>query len=184
MHCSYTLQQHTCSGTIRAISPSVIHDGVFFCNAPEWCLSLGVHLILAPLIMKMLRVYRIFTYFGKLGKQWSDGVLFAGVLAIVGANITFLTLWIMFGGHNGINRKRLLTPEDSFHYYEIIQDCTIPSIIASALYDGELLLLSTSCYSDKKYPMTILQRHKESQYIHLLGYSYLLHFTPTCTGHC
>ena len=131
------------SAIIRALSQSVIHDGVFFCNAPEWCLSLGVHLIVAPLIMRMLRVYRIFTYFGKLGKKWSDGVLFAGVLAIVGANITFLTLWIVFGGSNGINLKRLLTPEDSFPYYEIIQDCTPPSVIASTLYDCELLLLNS-----------------------------------------
>ena len=147
------------SGMIGAISPSVIHDGVFFCNAPEWCLSLGVHLIVASLIMKMLRVYRIFTYFGKLGKRWSDGVLFAGVLAIVGVNITFLTLWIEFGGSNGINHKRLLTPEDSFHYYEIIQDCTPPSIIASALYDGELLLLNSVVVL-----LAILTRNIQRQY--------------------
>ena len=38
---------------VTALSQSVIHDGVFFCNAPEWCLNLGVHLIVAPLIMKM-----------------------------------------------------------------------------------------------------------------------------------
>ena len=30
---------------VTTLSRSVIHDGVFFCNAPEWCLSLGVHLI-------------------------------------------------------------------------------------------------------------------------------------------
>ena len=163
------------SGTIGAISPSVLHDWVFFCNAPEWCLSLGLHLIVSPLIMKMLRVYHIFSYFGKLGKRWSDVVLFAGVLALFGANITVLTLRIVFGGRNGINRKRLLMPEDSFHYYKIIRDCTPPSIIASTLYDGELLLLDSAvillAILNKKYPMTILQRHKESQYIHLLGYS-------------
>ena len=109
--------------------------------------------------MKMLRVYRIFTYFGKLGKRWSEGVLFAGVLAIVGVNITFLTLWIEFGGSNGINHKRLLTPEDSFHYYEIIQDCTPPSIIASALYDGELLLLNSVVVL-----LAILTRNIQRQY--------------------
>ena len=56
------------SSMVTALSQSVIHDGVFFCNAPEWCFSLGVHLIVAPLIMKMLRVYCIFNHFGKLGK--------------------------------------------------------------------------------------------------------------------
>ena len=117
---------------IRALSQSVIHDvhnGRFFCNAPEWCLSLGVHLIFSPLIMRMLRVYRIFTYFGKLGKRWSDGVLFAGVVVIVGTNIIFLTVWRVFGGVKRMNIEMLVTPEDSFPYYEVIQTCTLPNII-------------------------------------------------------
>ena len=40
--------------TIETISPYVIHDGVFFCNLPRWTLSLGAHLVFAPLIMRML----------------------------------------------------------------------------------------------------------------------------------
>ena len=103
---------------IRTLSPSVMHNGRFFCNAPEWCLSLGLYLILAPLIMKMLS---IFTYFGKLGMRWSDGVLFAGSMVIVGANIIFLTVWIVFGGVTRINNVMLVTPEGSFLYYEVTQ---------------------------------------------------------------
>ena len=120
------------SAMVTALSPSVIHDvhnGRFFCNAPEWCLSLGVHLIFSPLIMRMLRVYRIFTYFGKLGKRWSDGVLFAGVVVILGTNIIFLTLWTVFGGNKVVNIEMLVTPEDSFPYYEVIQTCILQNII-------------------------------------------------------
>ena len=117
------------SGTIRVISPAVIHDGVFFCTAPKWCLSLGLYLIFAPLIMKMLRVYRIFTYFGKMGKLWSDIVLFAGTMVIVGANIIFVTVWIVFGGNKVISTEMLVTPEDSFPYYEVSQTCILPNII-------------------------------------------------------
>ena len=111
---------------VTALSQSVIHDGVFFCNAPEWCLNLGVHLIVAPLIMKMLS---IFNYFGKLGKRWSDGVLLCGILVIVAANIIFLTVWMAFGGITGINIMMLVTPEDSFPYYEFIQACNTQSMI-------------------------------------------------------
>ena len=76
----------------------------------------------------MLRVYRIFTYFGKLGKRWSDGVLFAGVLAIVGAYIIFLTvLQVVSGGRNGASIETLVTPEGSFPYYEVVQACTPPN---------------------------------------------------------
>ena len=57
------------SVTITVLSSSVIHDGVFFCTVPRWRSSLGLHLIFAPLIVRMLRVYHVFTYFGKLGKR-------------------------------------------------------------------------------------------------------------------
>ena len=127
---------------IEATSPYVIHDGVFFCNAPPWCSSLGLHLILAPLFMKMLRVYRIFTYFGKLGKRWSDGVLFAGVLAIVGANIIFLTVLQVVGGSNGVNNEMLVIPEGSFPYYEVVQACRPTNIITIALFQCEALFFS------------------------------------------
>ena len=55
--------------TIETISPYVIHDGVFFSNLPRWTLSLGAHVVFTPLIMRILQVLRIFTYFGKLGKR-------------------------------------------------------------------------------------------------------------------
>ena len=128
---------------IRALSPSVIHNGHFFCNAPEWCLSLGLHLILAPLIMKMLRVYRIFTYFGKLGMRWSDGVLLAGLLVIVGSNIIFLTVWMVFGGVTGINNMMLVTPEDSFPYYEVTQGCNTQSMILLIISETDIMFLIT-----------------------------------------
>ena len=115
--------------TIKVLSTSVIRNGYFFCIAPEWCLSLGIYLIFAPLIMRMLRVYRIFTFFGKLGKRWSDGVLFAGILVIMGTNIIFLTLWIVLEGIKVINIEMLVTPEDSFPYYEVSQTCILPNII-------------------------------------------------------
>ena len=127
---------------VTALSKSVIHDGVFFCNAPEWCLNLGVHLILAPLIMKMLRVYRIFNYFGKLGKRWSDGVLFCGILVIVGANIIFLTVWMVFGGVTGINNMMLVTPEDSFPYYEVTQGCNTQSTILLIISETDITVVS------------------------------------------
>ena len=116
------------SGVIEATFPSVIHDGVFFCNVVQWSLGIGVHLILAPLFMRMLRVHRIFTYFGKLGKQWSDGVLFAGILALVGTTIIFLTVLQVVGTRNGVNFEMLVIPEGSFPYYEVVQASRSASI--------------------------------------------------------
>ena len=128
---------------IEATSLYVIHDGVFFCNAGIWISGIGLHLIFGSLILKMLRVYRIFTYFGKLGKRWSDGVLFAGVLAIVGAYIIFLTvLQVVSGGRNGARIEMLVTPEGSFPYYEVVQVCTSPNIVAGAVFECEVSLFN------------------------------------------
>ena len=93
--------------------------------------------------MKMLRVYRIFTYFGKLGKQWSDIVLFAGVLFIVGISIIFLTVVQVIGGVKGINIDSLVTPENSFSYYKVTQVCSPPNIIALVLFECETSLFTT-----------------------------------------
>ena len=131
------------SAAMRVISPSVIHDGVFLCSAPEWCLSLGIHLVFTPLIMRMLRVYRIFTYFGKMGKRWSDGVLFAAILVILGIDVIFLTVLQVFNVSNGINIETLAIPEGSFPYYEVIQACTPPMLIAIILLECEAVLYNT-----------------------------------------
>ena len=85
--------------------------------------------------MRMLRVYHILTCFGKLGKRWSDGVLFAGVLAIVGASIIVLTVLQVVGGSNGVSIEILVTPEGSFPYYVVVQACITPNIIAAALIE-------------------------------------------------
>ena len=130
------------SAMVSALSPAVIHDGVFFCNAPLWCSSLGLHLILAPLFMRMLRVYRIFTYFGKLGKRWSDGVLFAGVVVMVGIDMIFLTLLQVFNGRDSINNEILVTPEASFPFYEVIQVCILPHVFGSVIYECEILFIT------------------------------------------
>ena len=126
---------------IETISPYVIYDGVFFCSSATWIFGIGLHLIFGLLIMKMLRVYRIFTYFGKLGKRWSDGVLFAGVLAIVGAYLIFLTVLQVIGGSYGASTETLVTPEGSFPYYEVVQACSPTNIVAQALFECEVFLL-------------------------------------------
>ena len=129
------------SAIIIVISPAVIHDGNFFCNAPIWSVLLGLYLIFSPLIMRMVRVYRIFNYFSKLGKRWSDGVLFAGILLIVGVSILFLTLQRVLGSDNRIDNVMLVTPEGSFPHYDIIQSCTPPNMVFNVLHFLQIVLL-------------------------------------------
>ena len=74
----------------------VIHNRVFFSNAWDWCLSLDLHLIFTPLIMRMLQVYRVFTFFGKLGKRWSDEVHFCRGSGHVCIYSEYWILWPMY----------------------------------------------------------------------------------------
>ena len=53
----------------------------------------GINLIFSTLLLRMLRVYRIFSYFGRTGKIWSDKVLTAIVLLIVGGDVVLLLIW-------------------------------------------------------------------------------------------
>ena len=90
-----------------------------------------------------MRMLHIFTYFGKLGKRWSDGFLFAGVLFIVWTNIIFLIVIQVIGDVKGINTEMLVTPEGSFPYYEVIQACNPPNITAVVLFECETSLFTT-----------------------------------------
>ena len=92
--------------------------------------------------MRMLRVYRIFTYFGKLGKRWSDGVLFAGVAVIVGINVIFLTVLQVLDGFNFINREMLVIPEGAFPFYDVTQVCMSPNIVGLIVYECEFWIVT------------------------------------------
>ena len=130
------------SAMVTALSPFVVHDGVFFCSAPQWSRGLGFRLVYSPLIMRMLRVYRIFTYFGKLGKRWSDGVLFAGIVVIVGINVIFLTVLQVLDGFNFINREMLVIPEGAFPFYDVTQVCMSPNIVGLIVYECEFWIVT------------------------------------------
>ena len=55
--------------------------------------SVGSDLILATLFTKMLRIYRVFAYFGRTGKLWSDSVLIIIILIVTLGKITIVVAW-------------------------------------------------------------------------------------------
>ena len=84
--------------------------------------SIGIDLVLATLFAKMLRVYRIFTYFGRTGKAWSDRVLLLAIFVIILGKILLLTVWFTVDTHAledvETYQKEALPP-----YYEVVQQC-------------------------------------------------------------
>ena len=63
------------------------------CIFPFYCVMLGIDIGLSTLLMKMLRLWRIFTFIGKTGKVWTDKVmlLFSGAILLI--KVLILTIW-------------------------------------------------------------------------------------------
>ena len=73
-------------------------DTTFFgrmCQAEIWFTATGIQLIYSTLLVRLLRVYRIFFYkvFEMPGKMWSNGALVAMVFIPVSVTIILLIVW-------------------------------------------------------------------------------------------
>ena len=82
--------------TALRFSPFNISEIEFaaFCTVENWLLYIGVQLIFATLLMRLVRVYRIFFHYSKLGKIWSDYGVLLFILAFVSVGVAILTLWM------------------------------------------------------------------------------------------
>ena len=54
---------------------------------------IGINLIFSTLLLRMLRIYHVFSYFGKTGKCWSDKFLIIIVLLVVCGDVILLLVW-------------------------------------------------------------------------------------------
>ena len=99
-------------------------QGPFFCNSVIWCAALGINFVFGTLFVRMLRVHRIFNFFGKLGrKKWSDRVLFIVVLLIVGIEATLLLTWSLVDVFT-IQEVEIYQDAASPPYIEVAQFCS------------------------------------------------------------
>lgn len=67
----------------------------FLCNAEIWLITVGIQLIFATLLVRLLRVYRIFFLKKeqKIGKLWSDYFLLLAIAVMVSILLFLLILW-------------------------------------------------------------------------------------------
>lgn len=95
------------------------------CNAVVWPASIGVNLILATLLVRLARVYYLFTRMRILQKEkerelWTDRTLFCIVLLVVLGNVILLTIWAVLDDYHVVDDKaqasRAATPS-TLHQY-------------------------------------------------------------------
>ena len=70
-----------------------LHIFALFCNTELWFGIIGLTLIFSALLMRLLRVSRIFKAYAKLSKFWKDKYMILSILAICFGEILLLTLW-------------------------------------------------------------------------------------------
>ena len=63
------------------------------CMSTLWFLNVGDALYFITLLVRIIRTYHIFTYFGRTGRMWSDIVLVMVILGLVSVVIVNHVLW-------------------------------------------------------------------------------------------
>ena len=93
------------------------------CNIPTYFLSLGVDLLFTTLLAKVLRIWRIFTYYGQMGNVWTNSSLLGFIGIIVVVKIVLLAIWTIVDPYTKTDKEKLVH-EDRFSLkYEIVQQC-------------------------------------------------------------
>ena len=65
------------------------------CNLVTWIGHLGIYLILATNLLKIARISRVFSHFGKTGRCWKNYSLSVWILLICALPCTLVPLWVL-----------------------------------------------------------------------------------------
>lgn len=118
---------------LQVISASSSNVSTPLCLSIVWLIEHGDVIILATVIVKMIRVYHIFNYFGKTGRVWSDTILFLEIICMTLVATVIDTLWIIIGLH-GVEKT------------ERVVDGEVFVTVSCRLYEYHFLLFISSCY--------------------------------------
>lgn len=83
------------SATFTAVRSSFTEGTTFavLCTLEWWTFIIGIQLIFATLFFRLLRVYRIFFHYQKVGKLWSDKGVLVFITLLSSVSVILLILW-------------------------------------------------------------------------------------------
>ncbi len=93
------------------------------CNIELFCVAVGMDIILTTLLVKLLRVWRIFTLHGRTGRLWKDYSLFGFVLGVIGVKVVLLVIWLLVDPYNLEDVSRVLREDNSSVVFTTVQQC-------------------------------------------------------------
>ena len=115
------------------------------CNIEIWLWMIGLVLLLAALLFRLLRVYRIFQAYGKMSHYWKNKYLVMWICIILSGAVLILTTWASVDLIRMVRRVNYQpNASNSLPYFEerVICSCdTLGIWLAIALsYNGILML--------------------------------------------
>ena len=111
---------------IHTVASGLVIDGTgrkAICSIVTGMYSVAIDIIFASIFTKMLRIYRVFTYFGKTGKLWSDTALTTFIIFIVLGKVMVFVIWAVVD-------LLYLEDRETYHlntippHYEVVQHCS------------------------------------------------------------
>ena len=118
---------------LQVISTASSYVSPPLCLSILWLLDHGDVIILSTVIVKMVRVYHIFNYFGKTGRVWSDMILFLKIICMTLVATVIDTLWSTIGPR-GVEKT------------ERVVDGEVLVTVSCRLDEHHLFLYVSSCY--------------------------------------
>ena len=98
------------------------------CNIEVWLATIGLEMIFSVLFVRLLRVYRIFFDYNKVGKLWTDQSLFVMALLVVLGSVVLLVIWVAVDPLKQV-RDREYHSDTNPPFYEVVQHCSSDNII-------------------------------------------------------
>lgn len=119
----YMLFTATLVHTLWGAWPASAVGTVTVCGAVITGDSLGLNLIFTTLLLRMLRVYRIFSHFGKTGKLWSNKYMACIVGVVLLGDVVIILTWSLVDTFRVVEVV-VYRPYKTPPHYEIEQFCS------------------------------------------------------------
>ena len=140
------------------IQESNITPYAIVCNCEVWFAALGLKLIFSTLFVRLLRVYRIFFNYSKMGKLWSNGSMFLMILLMVLPSVILLLLWTTIDPLRTKIEDTVFMASSDPPFTEISQSCSseyLPAWLVPLLAYGTLILSLVVCLAIKTRKVTL-----------------------------
>ena len=123
------------------ITPDVY---LFLCYFKDWSAHSGINLITTTILVRLVRIYRIFTHFGKTSKFWQDKYLFFVIIIIACLSDVVIIIGIIVDPLEFKEKRKYLLDENP-PKVSITTQCTSQYsavlYVITKLYSGFLILL-------------------------------------------